>query len=51
MFEAGNISGTVSAVAVANRYFNNFKVEFMRPENQIEIAEWVKIPKEFPVLD
>src|SRR5688572_8918416 len=40
-----NISGAVSAVAIADWHVNNLEVQLGRPEQQVEIAEGVELPE------
>ena len=49
MFKAGNIGGAICPVSITDRYFNNFKIEFIGAENQVKISEWIKIPEKFAV--
>ena len=51
MLEAGNIGRAIGPIPVANRNFNNFKIEFMGAKYQVEISKRVKIPKKLAVFD
>ena len=49
MFPTRDVGIAVGPLAVADGQIHNLKVKFGGPENQIKIAEWVKIAKVGPV--
>src|SRR6185295_9095781 len=49
MHEAGYLRDTVRSTRVSNRDFYHLEVHFCRTEDQVEIAERIKVAKVFPI--
>ena len=49
MTKPADLRRAVFPIAVSYNDFRDFKIEFCRPENKVEITEWIEITKILPI--